>query len=67
MDELTTIQVRDNGPLRISGPVKLVDSEGNEFEHKEAFSLCRCGHSMNKPFCDGSHRTQDFQSAPRAK
>lgn len=66
MDDVTTITVRDNGPLRVEGPVRLVDAEGNVFEHKAAFSLCRCGHSQNKPFCDGSHRTVGFESAPRA-
>ncbi|MCL6636434.1 MAG: CDGSH iron-sulfur domain-containing protein [Alicyclobacillus sp.] len=61
------IKVNDNGSYRIEGPVKLVDAEGNEFEHKESFSLCRCGQSNNKPFCDGTHRQVGFTSAPRAK
>lgn len=62
-----TITVKDNGPLRIEGPVKLVDAQGNEFEHKEAFSLCRCGHSSKKPFCDGTHREIGFEDVSRAK
>lgn len=61
-----TITVRDNGPYRVSGPVVLVDAEGNRFQTKEQFSLCRCGRSENKPFCDGSHSGK-FESAPRAK
>lgn len=60
-----TIKVNDNGSLRVSGPVTLVDAEGNPFEVKEQFSLCRCGLSSRKPFCDGSHK-QGFESAPRA-
>lgn len=60
------ITVRDNGSLKVAGPVKLVDAEGNEFETKETFSLCRCGHSAKKPFCDGTHGKVEFQSAPRA-
>jgi len=60
------ITVRDNGPLRVTGPVVLEDAEGNRFETKEQFFLCRCGMSKNKPFCDGSHK-QGFDSAPRAK
>ncbi|MGH9579566.1 MAG: CDGSH iron-sulfur domain-containing protein, partial [Terriglobales bacterium] len=46
-----------NGPYRIEGAVKLMDSDGNEWDvsSKPAFSLCRCGHSANKPFCDGTH------------
>jgi CDGSH-type Zn-finger protein len=61
------IKVNDNGSLRVTGAVELVDAEGNKFEHKESFSLCRCGGSSNKPFCDGTHKTIGFQSAPRAK
>lgn len=65
-EEKASIKVRDNGPLLVKGPITLVDAEGNEFETKEAFSLCRCGRSSNKPFCDGSHR-EGFQSEPRAQ
>ncbi|MGH9650440.1 MAG: CDGSH iron-sulfur domain-containing protein [Terriglobales bacterium] len=51
------ITVKTNGPYRIEGAVKLVDLEGKEWDvsAKPAFSLCRCGHSANKPFCDGTH------------
>lgn len=49
--------VRKNGPLLVNGKVKLMNSEGKEFETKERFSLCRCSHSSNKPFCDGTHKT----------
>ncbi len=59
----TVITVRRNGPYRVQGPVKLVDADGNEFELPgEIFALCRCGHSENKPFCDGSHKTCEFQA-----
>jgi len=61
------IKVNDNGSLRVTGPVDLVDAEGNAFEVKESFSLCRCGGSNNKPFCDGTHRSIGFESAPRAR
>ena len=61
------ITVRDNGPLRVTGPVILEDAEGTVFEPKETFSLCRCGLSENKPFCDGTHRKKGFESAPRAR
>ena len=58
------ITVRPNGPLRIEGTVRLVDAEGNDWDvaAKPAFSLCRCGASANKPFCDGSHGKIGFQS-----
>jgi CDGSH-type Zn-finger protein len=63
-----TITPRDNGPYLVRGPVKLVDVEGNEFAVPgEAFLLCRCGNSSNKPFCDATHRKVDFQAINRAK
>ncbi|MGH9777721.1 MAG: CDGSH iron-sulfur domain-containing protein [Candidatus Acidiferrales bacterium] len=68
-----TITAKMNGPYRVEAPegeLKLLDAEGKEFDltGKPAFSLCRCGHSQNKPFCDGSHKTVGFQAndvAPR--
>jgi CDGSH iron-sulfur domain-containing protein 3 len=59
------IKVNDNGSFRITGPVKLVDAEGNAFPEKKAFSLCRCGLSTNMPYCDGSHK-EKFESVVRA-
>ncbi|WP_042143257.1 CDGSH iron-sulfur domain-containing protein [Paucisalibacillus sp. EB02] len=67
MSEKVVIKVNDNGSLRITGDVELVDGEGNVFEKKKSFSLCRCGQSENKPFCDGTHRKIGFESAPRVK
>jgi CDGSH-type Zn-finger protein len=63
------ITVRDNGPLRVEGEVKLCDQAGREFGlgGRPAISLCRCGHSANKPFCDGSHNKEGFTSAPEAR
>ena len=61
------LKVRDNGSILVTGDVVLVDAEGNPFETKAKFSLCRCGASKNKPFCDGSHRTIGFHDEVRAK
>lgn len=65
------IKVRENGPYKVTGPVRLVDSEGTEFVLPEGSSLvlCRCGHSATKPFCDKSHRRVGFvaeDASPRA-
>lgn len=62
------ITVKPNGPYRVEGPVKLVDIDGNEWDltGKPAFSLCRCGASVNKPFCDGTHSKLGFQAAEKA-
>lgn len=60
----TRITVRNNGPLRLEGEFEIVDQEGRAFglSGRTAVSLCRCGHSANKPFCDGSHKKMEFQS-----
>ncbi len=42
------------------GPVLLTDVDGREIPHPDLMSLCRCGQSGNKPFCDGTHLTVDF-------
>ncbi|HXG34338.1 MAG TPA: CDGSH iron-sulfur domain-containing protein [Bryobacteraceae bacterium] len=58
-----------NGPLRIEGEFVLCDPEGKEFGlgGRTVISLCRCGHSENKPFCDGSHRKAGFASQVQAR
>jgi CDGSH-type Zn-finger protein/truncated hemoglobin YjbI len=55
-----SIEVSKDGPYRITGGIRLVDEVGNEVPRAEGssqehFSLCRCGHSQNKPFCSGMH------------
>jgi CDGSH-type Zn-finger protein len=65
------ITVRENGPLRIEAPegtIELVDADGKAYDltGKPAFSLCRCGGSTNKPFCDGTHSRIGFQGAEKA-
>ena len=63
------IRMRPNGPFLVEGVFALTDSEGNEFSlntEKPAIALCRCGASGNRPFCDGSHKSCDFQSDERA-
>ena len=62
------ITVRPNGSLRVEGPVRLLDANGGEWDltGKPAFSLCRCGHSANKPFCDGTHAKVGFESVVSA-
>ena len=65
------ITVRENGPFRIEAPegaVEMVDHEGNKHDltGKTVFSLCRCGSSAKKPFCDGTHKTLLSTDAPGA-
>jgi CDGSH-type Zn-finger protein len=65
------ITVKRNGPYRVEaqpGTLELVDADGNAYDitGKPAFSLCRCGGSVNKPFCDGTHSKLGFQAAEAA-
>ena len=62
MSEKPKIFVKPNGSIRVTGEVDFVDSEGNVIKSESAFSLCRCGHSKDKPFCDGSHRETGFEA-----
>ena len=65
----TVIQVRPHGPIRITGNIELQDGEGNKFDlaGRTTISLCRCGQSANKPFCDGSHAKTGFKSEDKAR
>lgn len=66
-EQVTTIEVRDNGPLRVTGPVRIVDQDGAVILHEGPVTkLCRCGASATKPFCDGEHSRIGFQAAQRA-
>jgi CDGSH-type Zn-finger protein len=65
---MATINVRPNGSLLVEGDdVTLVDWNGNEYAlPKRPFSLCRCGASTRKPFCDGAHSRIGFAAAEAA-
>ena len=67
-DEPVVIKVRDNGPYKVTGPVRLIDPEGNEiaYDAERPIVLCRCGQSRTKPFCDASHKANGFDSCVRA-
>lgn len=59
----------NNGPLRIEGEFEMHDATGAVFGlgGRTAISLCRCGHSENKPFCDGAHNRMGFASECAAR
>jgi CDGSH-type Zn-finger protein len=61
--------ILNNGPIRLEGDFTIEDPNGNTFglAGRTVISLCRCGHSANKPFCDGSHARQGFQSSCEAR
>ena len=60
MSDRVTMRIKPNGSIRVTGTVDFVDADGNVVETKTDFSLCRCGHSKEKPYCDGSHREAGF-------
>jgi CDGSH-type Zn-finger protein len=55
------IAVVDEGPLWIRGAIPVEAADGFEYEVRNRVTLCRCGKSRNKPFCDGSHVRTRFQ------
>ncbi len=61
--EAVRITVRPNGPLRVEGHMILTDADGKQWDltGKPAVSLCRCGLSKKRPFCDGSHNAAGWQ------
>jgi len=61
-EELTQeIAVVDDGPLWVRGGVPIEAADGFEYEVRNRVTLCRCGYSKNKPFCDGSHVRTKFK------
>ena len=50
-----------NGPLWVRGRVRSSSADGEEYEVRNRQTLCRCGYSQNKPFCDGSHTLVEFR------
>jgi CDGSH-type Zn-finger protein len=64
----TKVIINNNGPIRIEGDFVIQDAEGKEYglAGRTVISLCRCGFSQNKPFCDGNHARQGFVSQCQA-
>jgi CDGSH-type Zn-finger protein len=64
----TKITVRSDGSIRVEGDFEIADQDGKVFglAGRNKIGLCRCGHSETKPFCDGSHKKVNFQSAIQA-
>lgn len=54
------IEVKNGGPLLVSGTVLVKDKDGTETLKENKTAFCRCGLSTNKPYCDGKHRGTDF-------
>ena len=52
---IETAETKAPGPIWLKGGVPVESSDGGEYEIRNRVTLCRCGQSKNKPFCDGSH------------
>jgi len=65
----TKVTILNNGSVRLEGDFTIHDAEGKEFglAGRKVISLCRCGHSENKPFCDGAHKRVGFESVCPAR
>ena len=66
---MAKITINNNGSIRVEGEFTICDASGNPFDlsGRTTIGLCRCGHSENKPFCDGAHRKVNFQSEVKAR
>jgi CDGSH-type Zn-finger protein/uncharacterized Fe-S cluster protein YjdI len=56
------VSPQKNGPLRLTGNLEIVSGTGRTLNRVTSVSLCRCGHSANKPYCDSSHKREGFLS-----
>ena len=60
--EQTKITVMPDGPVMVQGNLVVSKMSGEEIKQSEKVFLCRCGHSENKPFCDGKHKAAEFKA-----
>jgi uncharacterized Fe-S cluster protein YjdI len=57
----TVVEALADGPLAIRGNLRIIGPDGTTLRHATRVTLCRCGQSSNKPFCDGTHLKIGFQ------
>lgn len=61
MDSVLKAKVIPNGPLQITGTMEVEKTDGTKETREGSTYLCRCGHSANKPYCDGAHVKMEFK------
>ncbi|MFT7646225.1 MAG: CDGSH-type Zn-finger protein [Candidatus Poriferisodalaceae bacterium] len=54
------VAVLKDGPLYLEGGIDVISADGKAYETRNRATLCRCGHSANKPYCDGKHKEAGF-------
>ena len=52
--------IKVSGPIWVKGGIRIESADGTNYEIRNRVTLCRCGQSMNKPFCDGTHASYHF-------
>jgi CDGSH-type Zn-finger protein len=57
----TVVEVLENGPLLVYGTLYITNSNGEKETKNKTTAFCRCGASLNKPYCDGAHRKAEFK------
>lgn len=55
------VEVSKGGPLMVYGNIKVKHHDGSEMSKHRVTAFCRCGASSNKPYCDGTHKSIDFE------
>lgn len=60
--DLLEIIPQENGPNEARGPLEITTGTGHRVHRGKRSFMCRCGHSSNKPFCDGSHKDAGFEA-----
>ena len=61
MENTPIIDVSDNGPILITGPVNIKYKGSQELKESKTIAFCRCGLSSKKPYCDGTHKREGFK------
>ena len=56
-----------SGPIWLRGGIPLTSADGDQYEVRNRVTVCRCGASKNKPFCDGSHASIKFNTKTPAE
>jgi CDGSH-type Zn-finger protein len=59
-------QAECSGPLWVKGGIEIESESGKKYEVRNRVTLCRCGNSNNKPFCDGAHLTVNFDDGDKS-
>jgi len=55
-----------SGPIWLRGGVDLISADGHQYEKRNNMTVCRCGASKSKPFCDGTHASVNFKAEKEA-